>query len=99
MFVPVCFTIGVEIMKKETEQNVEESVQATNATPSTANDEKKPSFFNRLFRKKALLETEAEEKFLNVEHFDVNEKEGLSLDQVDERISQGLVNATTKKYF
>ena len=85
-------------MKKQTEQIAEENVENKTTSTSVEKGNKKSSFFARLFRKKALLETEAEEKFLNVEHFDVNEKDGLSPDQVDERISQGLVNATTKKY-
>ncbi|MBE5747713.1 MAG: HAD family hydrolase [Clostridiales bacterium] len=84
-------------MKKKTFENTNENVTATTAS-NESHSAKKPSLFARIFRKKALAEAAAEERFLNVKHFDVNEKEGLSHEQVEERLAQGLVNATTKKY-
>ncbi len=71
----------------------------TEKTPlAEKNGNKKRSLFSKIFHKKAPLENEGEELILNVEHFDVSENTGLSPEQVDERIAQGLVNSTTKKY-
>lgn len=88
-------------MKKEKAKPASKNAEPVSATKNAdvnKDEEKKSSFFTKIFHKKALAEAAAEEKLLNVDHFDVNEQEGLSQEQVDERVAQGLVNATPKKY-
>ena len=68
------------------------------SSSNESHGKKKTSFFAKIFRKNIGSDVEAEEKLLNVEHFDVSEHEGLTPEQVEERVAQGLVNSATKKY-
>lgn len=84
---------------KKNKDNLDQERKAKKTAPSPEQGgAKKPSLLTRLFRKKSIADAEAEEKMLNIEHFAVDENVGLSQEQVDERVAQGLVNAATKKY-
>ncbi|MBQ9713934.1 MAG: HAD-IC family P-type ATPase [Clostridia bacterium] len=84
-------------MKKEKFTETEEqNVRPLSSETAEHNAEIKK--LSRKARKKAAAEAETEEKLLNIEHFTVNENDGLSPEQVEARIEQGLVNTATKKY-
>ena len=85
-------------MKKQQVHPMGENAEREKKPHTEKSGDKKRSLFSKIFHRKAPLENEGEELILNVEHFDVSEDKGLTPEQVDERIAQGLVNSTTKKY-
>lgn len=80
-------------MKKEKTPESEQDL------PETEKEKKHFSFekIKNLFKWKD-VDNEPDEVFVNVEHYDVDPTQGLASEQVDERVAQGLVNKTSKKY-
>ena len=91
-----------ELQDTATEEKTQAVSVVSEQKENPEKSEKTKKRFSLDFLKNGLKRKEKEEsepeEYVNVERFNPDALEGLSVEQVNERISQGLINKTTKKY-